>query len=235
MSDELIVGCPIYKRAWAVPAWFEHVHKACDVAGVEPTFAFVVDQRDEETILAISEQHGGGYVLDVREPEEHDGTRTWNKGRYEWMVHLRNELLGVVRLAEPEHFLSLDSDILVHQDTIANLLETAQAPGVAAVGGKTYMTSVGTQFPSFANLTRSKGLRRWESVDVIPVEVIMAIKLMTPEAYNVNYEFHAQGEDIGWSLSCREKGLKFLWDGRATNKHVMEPSQLDRVDKRVGF
>jgi hypothetical protein len=68
-----------------------------------------------------------------------------------------------------------------------------------------------------------------------PVGVIMAIKLMTPPAYNVDYEWNHQGEDIGWSLAALARGLKLGWDSRTTTKHVFYPHLLDEVDPRCGY
>lgn len=230
---DLMIGCPIYKRAWAVPRWFEHVHTACEAAKIEPEFAFVMDPNDEETIEAISNEHGVGYGFAVEQRDSHDGTRVWNDARYAWMVELRNELLGVVRLVEPKLFLSLDSDIFLHEQALVNMLESIE--GCDAVGGKAYMTEGDRGHPSWAKLTRSGGLHRHDVDGVMPVEVIMAIKLMRPTAYNVNYEFHKQGEDIGWSLACQRAGLNLKFDGRVANKHVITPDRIDLIDKRCGY
>lgn len=98
------------------------------------------------------------------------------------------------------------------------------------------MTRRGTHAPSYAMMKRhSTGLLRSDSTNVMPVDVIMAIKLMTPEAYNINYEMQRHGEDIGWSLACKTAGLKLGWDGRQANKHVMDVDALGEVDDRVGF
>lgn len=232
MSDPLIIGCPVYKRDWIMPLWFDHVEKAAANADVEPVYAFVVDDRDEETVEAIS-RHAADYVLSVREKSEHDGSRTWNPRRFEWMVELRNELLGIVRLAEPNLFLSLDSDMLLHPEAITNLMETVE--GCDAVGGKAFLTPRGTNHPTWANLGASNHLFRQNSDGVFRVDVIMAIKLMKPSAYSVNYQYARQGEDIGWSTACKKAGLRLMWDGRVANKHVMSRLNLDLVDKRVGF
>jgi hypothetical protein len=63
----------------------------------------------------------------------------------------------------------------------------------------------------------------------------LAIKLMSPRAYNIDYRFHHQGEDIGWSVAATEKGLKLGWDGRICSKHVMAADQLQLVDPRCGY
>lgn len=233
--DELIIGCPVYKRAWILPRWFESVERACGVAGIDPVYAFVVDDRDTETLDVIWDHSGSGYVFCVHEREEHEDVRNWNGERYAWMAELRNELLGVVRLAAPSYFLSLDSDILLHPDAIRNMMETIQS--CDAVGGKAFLTELGTTCPNWANLSTgpSRSLKRHNVDHVIDVGILMAVKLMTPSAYSIDYEAHRQGEDIGWSLACAKKGLRFKWDGRVANKHVMRPDLIDKFDERVGF
>jgi hypothetical protein len=69
----------------------------------------------------------------------------------------------------------------------------------------------------------------------MPVDVIMAMKLMKPSAYWVDYRDHEQGEDVGWSIACQEQHLRLGWDGRVCSKHVMKPEQLDPIDARCGY
>ncbi len=153
------------------------------------------------------------------------------------MVHLRNRLLGAVREIGPDWFLSLDSDVLVHPRLVSNLIETSV--GWDAVGGKLYMTShqSDTNEVSFADFCRS-GSNRWfrqNTIGVHRIDVVMACVLMRSRAYNVDYEFHHAGEDIGHALAMKRAGVTVAADGRVTNRHVMSPEALDRPDKRCGW
>lgn len=227
----LAVGCPVAHREWILPRWFDHVETACDRAGVDLEFVFVCDRRDPSwtciellaptaTLVPCLTTRGG----DVRR---------WNQGRYAEMTSLRNTLLGSVQQSAPDAFLSLDSDILVHPDLVKLLLDDLDR--FDAVGGRCYMTTTGLRFPSYAMLAPSGGLRRVDAAGVFPVDVIMAVKLMGPAAYQVHYTVDAQGEDIGWSRACTEHGLKLGWDGRVISKHVLAPHLLEPIDVRVGF
>jgi hypothetical protein len=165
--------------------------------------------------------------------QEMPGGRNWGEqSRLHDMVHLRNELLLYVRKRDPELFFSLDSDILLHKDSLRNLLETVQ--NYDAVGGKTYMTRVGTMCPSYAQI-RDNRIRRSDFNGVTKVGAIMAMKLMTQQAYWVDYKYDSLGEDIGWSKNCKERGVTLGFDGRACSKHVMERADLFKTDKRCGF
>ena len=88
---------------------------------------------------------------------------------------------------------------------------------------------------SYANIVNAHSLIRPDCLGVIPVDVIMAIKLMTPEALQEDYCFDTNGEDIGWSKSATAQGLKLAFDGRVCSKHVMRPGQLEKLDPRCGF
>lgn len=218
-----------------IDKWLEHTLKATEVAGRRLELVFVGDEHDPTfaTIDSFSKENRiVAWLEHVDEPRDFD-RRDWNHKRYERMVALRNTLLGVVRRLEPDLFLSLDSDILLQPGAIASMIECLDR--FDAVGGKTYMTPSGRRAPSYANLSPTGNLRRPDSEGVISVHVIMAIKLMTQPAYNIDYVWDNHGEDIGWSKQARQAGLRLGWDGRIVNKHIMAPNQVDWVDARAGF
>lgn len=234
----LVVGCPVRQRRWVINDWFDHVELATVELGCRPVYAFVGDRADP-TMTALEQRCAGqdrqllfAHVdEDIVQPDE----RVWNEGRFRRMVLLRNTLLGLVRSYGPDRFLSLDSDILLGHHTLAGLHQATER--FDAVGGVTWMSPTGVRQPNVGSLGGASGFQRIHAgpQSVIPVGVIMAIKLMTPAAYNVNYELHAQGEDIGWSAACRRAGVKLGWDNRWPSKHVMSPADLGKVDVRVGW
>ena len=235
-SPRLVIGCPVRKRDWVLPRWREHVLAACLRAGIgDPPFVFVVGADDDSVV-----QDWPNTTITTVEEEARPDKREWNGTRYHHMIEIRNQLLKSVREVRPDYFLSLDSDILLHPDAVANLLETAEAyPDAWAVGGKAYMTMENKAFPSYGMWTDGRnpdlGFQRDESADVFRADVIMAIKLMRFRGYQSDYRFHHWGEDTGWSASIALRGGQMWWDGRVTNKHVMRPDLLDTIDERIGF
>lgn len=228
----IIVGCPVSYRSWILPAWFDHVEESCRVAGMRPTYAFVVNPEDLETVGVVEERASAAWILWVPDGRVND-LRQWTDSRYRQLTYLRNGLLDLVNDERPDLFLSLDSDILLHPDAVRNLIESTEQ--FDAVGGKVYMTPTGDTCPSWGMFGREGGLRREEASGVFPVEIIMAVKLMTPKAYAVRYSFHTHGEDLGWSKNCAAAGVKLGFDGRVTSKHVMSREALEVVDIRCGF
>lgn len=233
---DILVGCPIQKREWIIKEWFWHAIVSCKNAGLTPAFIFVMDSSEEPLntmIHNLAQTHKVDlFICDVEEIEREDH-RMWNKIRYERMVELRNILLDGVRNVNPPLFLSLDSDILIHKDAVDSMLKNIN--GFEAIGSKVFMTRIGRHYPSYAMLGRTRNLIRPDSSSCFKVDVIMGLKLMKPEAYNVNYEFASQGEDIGWSLACKENKVRLAWDGSVTSKHVMRKQDLEKVDVRAGY
>lgn len=230
----LTIGCPVAHREWIMDAWFDHIETACWLANELPQYVFVGDVDVDPTFEIIHRRAPESVTASVPNQQGWD-RRDWStRGRYEHMVELRNTLLGLVRALAPDAFLSIDSDILAHPKLVATLLDDLN-DGWAAVGSRCYMTTAGTQFPSWADLGRDGSLRRTDSMSYSRVDVIMAIKLMSPAAYAIDYRFDPQGEDIGWSRGCAQAGLRLGWDGRIASKHVMGPHLLDCLDPRVGF
>lgn len=234
MVRRIAIGCPVAHRSWILDAWFEHLSEACSRSNVEPQFVFAGDPEDRS--FEIIERYAPGYRVAYAPNTKPDDRRDWTSPhRYPEMVKLRNSVLAVVRGLDVSFFLSVDSDILLHPDVLQMLLADMDADPWDAIGARCYMTPTGRQCPSWGQMSSQGYLQRADADGYFPVEVIMAIKLMRPSAYWVDYETHVHGEDIGWSLACQRAGLKLAWDGRLASKHVLAPHLLHRLDPRVGF
>lgn len=229
-----MVGCPTRNRTWILPEWKKYVEAAVpDDWFIH--YIFVVGDDDEETIDLLETWE---YTQLVKVMEDDPGTeRSWaDKSRYDHMSYLRNVMLHQVQKIQPDLFLSLDSDILIHPDAICNLYESMLECNADAVGGLTYFDPIDVTVTNVANWKKNakfKSFQRVHSRGVHEVDIIMGIKLMAQEAYNINYSYHDQGEDLGWAVGMQDK--KVVFDGRNPSKHVMYENWLDIVDKRVGY
>jgi hypothetical protein len=236
MTD-LLIGCPVRRREWVLRPWFLCADQAAQVAGLEANYLVALSPADvasREVIEKCCADAGRQLtVLETDELTSEPVQRLWNEIRYKEMVRIRNQLLAEVRRIQPRLFLSLDSDILLHERVIANLV--ANLDRFDAVGGKCYMTAQGTHCPSYAMFLNANGLLRPDTDWVIPVDVIMAIKLMTSAAYVVDYQLHYQGEDAGWSAAATQAGVRLGWNGTVCSKHVMAQEQLEMIDMRCGY
>lgn len=235
---KLFVGCPVTRRNWILNKWHVHVLRSVEYlrrsTECELEYIFVVPSHDTETVATVAEFE---VPVHIRLRDEHPipDRRMWSSGRYTSMVETRNHLLDSVREFSPDYFLSLDSDILLAPEALQSALSVL-TEDTWAVGLGAYMTPRGSGVTSMGVwLPNHNSYKRIDTDEVVRCDIIMAAKLMSPKAYNIDYEFHRNGEDLGWSLAVQRAGGKFLWDGRVKNKHVMEPGLLNVVDSRVGF
>ena len=242
---KLIIGCPIYDRAWVLPYWFHFLERqsiSLDNIG----FVFIASKEDESTISILEawkELHPEVSVFDIVFPEDvnhfshKDGTRHWTLSKYENMVRLRNHLLKQVRLYQPDYFMSLDSDILLTNPNTLELLALHINEGADAVNPLMYMTPVGDRFPSVMKWLNEPGLKATRDCEFplgtyFKSDVIMAAKMMSKKTYNdVDYKIHDQGEDLGWSAVCAEKNFSLYAATYIYAIHVMNKSMLGDILK----
>jgi len=266
----LLVGCPVSHREWIIRRWADHILIACERAGLEPSFITVA--HPEDPTPAVLGAHLGERdltVIPTLVASEETARRfayrlvaEWNPPRYEQMAAIRNVMLDEVRRQAPQFFLSVDSDVLLHGDAVTTMMGLVADYG--AVGSACFLSrppgrradgeigSPNWTAPNYAMLDRAERvMRKWQPNLTRRVDVLMAVKLMTPAAYKVDYEGHYQGEDIGWALACRRAGVRFGWTSTVVSKHVMvsrcaahlehDPScfacvePLDRTDPRCGY
>lgn len=236
---EILVGCPVLHREWVLDAWFDHVEASASVAGLSPSFIFVGDpERDPKTFAIINRRAPAAEIVAVDDVRPVD-RREWHDRRYRRMVELRNHLLDGVRRLAPPMFLSLDSDILLHPSALDDIVPLLKPTGeFDAVGGFCHLAEYGTKAPSYGFISRQGRLQRRTATEFVGparVDVLLAIKLMSPAAYAVDYVRDLRGEDTGWAKNCKQAGLVLGWSGRVASKHLFTPARLDRVDPRIGW
>lgn len=249
MKRTVIAGCPANGREWIIKQWVAYLARARDEADVNmmaymlcPNLSIDLARFFEEAC----ESHELTPILVQQKEEPREDKRTWNMDRYEVMARLRNTMLEGVRILQPDYFLSLDSDILLGPGVLPQMIDDLDNSEFDAVGSKCYLAPGPRQtgrdgrkpvchVVNYAKLNSNGNLLRKDQEGFFSVDVLMAIKLMSPKAYHIDYSAHRQGEDIGWSNAAKAAGLELGWDGRVVSKHCMKPEELHMVDDRVGW
>ena len=99
------------------------------------------------------------------------------------------------------------------------------------------MTPIGVRFPSMMKWVENPGGKAMRDINFplgtyFKADVIMAAKMMSKEVYNsVNYKIHEQGEDLGWSAECAEKGFDLYSASYIYAPHIMSRAMLDSFKK----
>jgi hypothetical protein len=237
----ITIACPVYKRDWILPAWFHFIENqsySLDKIG----FLFELgtdDQKTYEVLLAWKRMHPEVKIFDleVRDDLTHssheEGTRRWTHDKYHNMISMRNSLLDKVKEIKPDAHLSLDSDILLTNPNTIELLLSHIHSGADAVNPLMFMTPFDTRFPSVMSWIPNSGYEKAQRLEQYPLgryfksDVIMAAKMMSSDVYmNSRYEFHPQGEDLGWSKSCAEKGYELFCASYIYSPHIMGKSHM---------
>lgn len=224
----ILVGCPVSRREWILDRWFEAAERA--LTGLDHAYSFVSSRDDTADHALINARQDTTLVL-IDEPQRED-VRDWDKtSRLHHMVVVRNTLLAAARHQAPDFFLSCDSDILLHPDSVRRMLKVYSDHDRAwAVGSKAYMTPRGKSHPNYGLwLPGQQNFSRPDSEGVSKVGILMAVKMMDHRAYGVDYQFHPKGEDLGWSQAVTQAGGHMWWDGGVLNRHVMSPSYLEET------
>ena len=246
---KLIIACPIYKRNWILPHWIRCILKQ-SVHMSNIGFIFEVSPDDPETTQALKAwkaiDKNIPYFQIIERPDiphfEHQNNgRQWTLSKYQNMINMRNSILSKVREVEPDYYFSLDSDILIENSNTLELLVAHIKDGADAVAPLMYMTPVGKDFPSVMTWKDEIGEKAYRKKDY-PIgtyfksDIIMAAKMMSKKVYmNVNYEFHQQGEDLGWSKNAGLQGFNLYSASYIYAPHIMSPVHHQEYIKNSDF
>lgn len=237
----VLIGCPVYDRAWVLPDWFEAIVQQDfpleDVGFIFETapndietFTALIDFRDKHSEIRCFEIYENGSEIHKAHPE---GMRSWPKERYTTMSNLRNSLLDKVKAINPDRYFSLDSDILLEDPrTISELCQLTSLPAIDAISPLAFMTMEGTDFPNAMTWGPPGQMARrkrsgYPIGTLFKSDIIMAAVMMKPKVFhNAKYSWHSQGEDLGWSEDCKKLGYGLYVASYIYSAHVMSRAAL---------
>jgi len=232
---KLIIGCPIYKRDWILPEWIRCIiNQSIDMNDVGLIFETSPDDFETTNSLITWKKLDKRFQIfeinerkDIPHFEHENNGRQWTMSKYHNMVSLRNSILKRVREHQPDFYLSLDSDILLQNPNTIELLIAHIKDGADAVSPLMFMTPMDSRFPSVmswkdkeCNIAYRK--EGYPLGEYFQSDIIMAAKMMSKDVYNnVDYQFHKQGEDLGWAKNATEKGFKLYSASYIYAPHLM--------------
>lgn len=244
----VLIGAPVYDRAWILPDWFRCIEKQ-DIDLSNVGFVFEGGTNDQLTVESLMDFHMRHpelrcFDIQVNERIQHEaheeGRRVWVPERYSVMAKMRNDLLERATSLAPDRYFSLDTDILLENPTtISQLIELTNTHD--AVSPLAFMTPEGVFFPNIMNWVdgpsgRARRLKPHEYAygELFESDVIMATVMMSPAVYqNARYQWHRQGEDLGWSSDCALRGFRLHLASYLYTPHIMSRAALVKY-KEVG-
>lgn len=229
-SIPLVVGMPVYRRAWVMNDWFDSFESQDPPDGTRLLFGLSSSEDGTEQIIH-RRCEDGGYPYEILDVDQFPKFEEYQKGhpaRYGILAAIRNVLLRRVVSLSPGAYVSWDSDILLYPGSLRELLCTPEA----AVGALLDMG--GKVLPGYWSWMRLDGGDAYRPPTTalgfpadrplsgpFPVGVIMGAKMLRPVAYrNGRYADHILGEDVGFSIALESLGIARWIAPRAKGEHL---------------
>lgn len=219
---KIVIGMPVYNRGWVLPRWFDCLFKQ-GIPRKDIILLFGITDGDDNTREIIDK-----YASKVAEYHYIDcndlpafGDR--NPERFTPLAEIRNRLLEKVRELEPDFYFSWDSDIMLPDKALKQLIaddKDVVSPYVELMPGAPNCVH---KLPSANAFRRIKPIAlNYPKGSFYPVDICFAIVLMKPVAYNIPYAWHQGGEDYGWGLNVMEAGIQCWLDARIECTHIIK-------------
>jgi len=239
------ISAPINSRDWILPFYFEHLRNLNYPKNLI-SFYFLLNNSNDKSQKILEEfkrKYGHEYKSFIIEKfdskymfEDLRTPKVRQNYTYKHLSNLRNKILSSV---QSDYLFSVDSDILVQPDTLNKLL-SHQKDICSALIYNGYISYPDTywQYPNILNLNEQGGfthVRNWyvknaptlKQSKLLKVDATGAICLMSKSVCEkTSYSYHFQGEDISWSLDCKNKGFELWCDISAYCHHIMSKDML---------
>lgn len=216
----IVIGCPVYEREWSLPRWLQSVFKQ----GVKPkdiTFIFGITDGVDNTRQLLEKY--GKKVRDIHFIDCNDlpSFKDRSPARFYPLAEIRNRILQKVMEVNPDFYFSWDSDILLPDKALLQLIKDDKdvvAPYVELITG--IPNCVSRQANTDAFRREKPILKHYPKEGLYPVDISFACVLMKPVAYDIVYEHHQGGEDYGWGLNLMAAGIQCWLDGNIEGLHL---------------
>lgn len=217
----LVVGMLVKDRAWVLPRWFEAVESqgydidmVCVASPSSDNTDEILRQHD---ITVIRDERPGRDVVDI---DQH----FWGSmPTYEYMADIQNKLLDYAREGEADLFFSLDSDIILPDNSLKQLIDYAvDHPGVVAPAVNLTTGEIAWNRMSWVNRDFPQmGERLLGQPTTGPADVVLAAMLMDKQAMECRFVAHPQAQDVGFCVLAEHLGIPRWWVHEVRCQHLM--------------
>lgn len=223
---KVMIGCPVRNRAWILPRYLDCLQKL-NQRTFEARYGFIINDCSDtspQLLAQFARQHPGRVKLIEK---NHPSPGGYHRGEYNFshLAELRNHLLQACLQSDCDYLFSLDSDILVPQPTLEQLLEdNCDIISALVCNGH----EIGD--PGIYNILQRQAdgsymhMRDFPRNKVFPVDCTGAaclVKRSVIEA-RVRYSGGRGGEDIAFCEAAVARGFDIYCDGRVECLHCMQ-------------
>lgn len=217
----LIVGAPVYQRAWALGRWFDSLFR--QKMDLKQTGLVFAHTSGNDSTLEIIEKWGQKFdSLSIIPCEDVKAFGDRDPERYYSLAILRNRIFDKLREIQPDYYFSWDSDILLPEGTLKGLLKDKKnivGPYVDLVppnGIPNCATKIGDGFRR-----RKPYAQFYPQTGLYEVDAVFAVSLMEQKVFNAcSYGYHPGGEDFFMAQQCIDAGFHSFVDARFIGQHL---------------
>jgi hypothetical protein len=237
------IGCPISNRSYLIDRYLKGIYNL-DYPKNKIKLYFLVNNSQDSTesdLNRFRNKYKKEY-LDIKIDKYNLSKKTdkrqhkYREEFYNRLATLRNYILDKI---DTDYFFSVDSDVIVNQDVLIELLKS-EKDIIAAVINNDQVSRPYAEYPNIRtnllhyvdkevvvnNETKMvKTLTHYLDYplnDVVEVDVTGAVYLLTNDVCSkVKYEFHELGEDVSFCDNAKIQGYKIYADTGLLQKHIM--------------
>jgi hypothetical protein len=242
-AKKIIIGCPVHNRDTILNLYLDSLSKLYCYHDLG--FFFLANNCDDATTQLLRNfSHNRSCRIEFFNEIQSTSRRVGN--RYHQLVDIRNKLREYLLQDSFDYYLSVDSDIMLPPQALMRLLEHE----LDAVSGLVYndLHMGGKRdvrqghicnILSWSTKKNKQGypmavhIRNYPDSELIPVDVTGACILMSRRVVEqVEYAFHPQGEDLGWSINLQMGGFQAFCDTSVRTTHLMTQAEVDEYRKK---
>lgn len=238
----IIIGCPVQNRDWILPYYLDHIYKL-DYDKKEIILVFLVNDSLDNTLnilLDFQRKHESEYngiiinnAIYGLKPDDR------NKGRNSQSFHqftvVRNRWIEIIKGINADWVFSIDSDILVPSNSLKKLISNNKDICSMLVNNSLHRMGFGKDcfnIMKLGGLSKDKyaHIMEFELNSLFQVDVTGAAYLIRKNVFNnTTYQYHNQGEDIGFCRNARMNGYEIWCDSSLYANHIMDRKYIKEI------
>lgn len=246
----IIVGCPVQNRDWVLPYYLKAIYDL-DYDKKEIKLCFLVNDSTDGTdqiLIDFRNKYQNQYAgIAVKVERYGFSADNRDKGRntnsFQQFAFVRNKYLELVKQTGVDYLFSVDSDILVPSNSLRKLISNDKDICSMLVNNMATRRGYGKDAMNileYKGRSQDKCQHLYEHVLAYPQNTVFEVEV-TGAAYlikrkvlsDVRYEWHNQGEDIGFCVNAKKKGYRIWCDSTLYGEHIMNREVEHLLKKEV--
>lgn len=242
--NTITIATPVHNRGWILPYFLKHLYNInYDKKKINLYFLLNNSSDNSENLLnEFKSNHNTEYnsiqIEKYKTSYKFEDSRTSSirsKYTYNHLSKIRNKILST---NSSDYLLSVDSDVLVPPNILVNLLvHKKDIVSALLYNGYEMYPDEYWKYPNILNIEsgKIKHFYNWHIKNaqilskskLYQVDITGAVVLMSKEVTKkTKYSWHIQGEDVAWSLDCKNNGFNLYCDVGVYCQHIMNEKML---------